>query len=110
MTIGTSFWAVIDAQLAELATAATAADVLRILATDRNPYGDPGITSAPAFFAGSGGDASIMEPLIAAGWRVNWAEAHYHYSMIAPDGSSITYVEGDVFPGEDGYAPAPEGR
>jgi hypothetical protein len=95
----TDFWAVVDAQLAELRTAGTAGDVLRILATDRNPYGDPSITGAPAFFAGSGGDGSVGDALRAAGWRVTWAEASYYYSMRAPDGSEITYIEGDVYPG-----------
>jgi hypothetical protein len=93
-----NFWQVIARQVAELRSARSAADVLRILATADNPYGDPSISSAPAFFAGSGGDESVMEALQAAGWRVAWAQASYHYAMTAPDGSAITYVEGDIYP------------
>lgn len=86
-----TFWAKIDAQLGELRTAKTAADVLRILAVrDHN---------SPAFFAGSGGDATVDDALSGAGWRYVWSEANYHWAMRAPDGSEITYVEGDIYPG-----------
>lgn len=91
------FWDVIAGQVNELRTAASAADVVRILATERNPYGDPSITSAPAFFAGSGGDESVMSALVEAGWSHMWTEASYHWAMRAPDDSVITYVEGDVY-------------
>jgi hypothetical protein len=94
------FWRVIEDQLTELRTARTAADVLRILATADNPYGDPHISSSPAFFAGGGGDGSVMEALTVAGWTVTWAEASYHYEITAPDGSVLTYCEGDIFPGK----------
>jgi hypothetical protein len=94
-----NFWQTIDAQLAQLREARTAGDVMRILATDLNPYGDPAITSAKAFFGGSGGDGTVMDSLFAAGWTIAWSEASYHWAMTAPDGSSITYVEGDVYPG-----------
>lgn len=93
----TGFWATIQAQLTECQQARSADDVLRILATAGNPYDDPSITGAPAFFAGSGGDESLMAALEVAGWTVVWAEAHYHYAMRAPDGSAITYVEGDIY-------------
>lgn len=101
MTNLTGFWAAIDSQLAECREARSADDVLRILATEVNPYGDPTVTSAPAFFAGSGGDDSLMEALEIAGWDMIWAEASYHYAMRAPDGSAITYVEGDIYPGSE---------
>lgn len=99
MADSVSFWKTIETQLAECQKAGSADDVLRILATEHNPYGDPSVSGAPAFFAGSGGDDSLMAALEAAGWSVTWAEAHYHYKMQAPDGSTITYVEGDIFPG-----------
>ncbi len=91
-----NFWQVIDRQIAELRQARSAADVLRILATADNPYGDPHISSAPAFFAGSGGDETVMDALLTAGWRVTWEKASYWYAMTAPDGSAITYTEGDI--------------
>jgi hypothetical protein len=80
------FWRVIEDQLAELRAARTADDVLRILATEGNPYGDPHISSSPAFFAGSG-------------WVVTWAQASYYYEITAPGGSVLTYCEGDIYPG-----------
>ena len=96
-----TFWATIDAQLEEASTATTAGDVLRIFATAANPYGDPHISGAPGFFAGSGGDKTLMNALYNAGWTLVWAEAGYHWAMRAPDGTGITYIEGDLYPGTD---------
>lgn len=93
-----SFWSVIDDQIKELRTAANADDVLCILANERNPYG--GSSAGDGFFAGSGGDASVQEALGDAGWRVIWSEASYYYVMKAPDGSAITYIEGDIYRGD----------
>ncbi|MFD7956060.1 hypothetical protein ACFV4X_21505 [Streptomyces ardesiacus] len=86
-----TFWAVIATQLQELRTAKTADDVLRILPSD----GD-----APAFFTGSGGDETVSDALRTAGWELVWAESSVYYTMRAPDGSMITYIEGDIFPGD----------
>lgn len=85
------FWSVIDKQLEQARSAKTADDVLRIFAIDEH--------NSPAFFAGSGGDDRLDEALFAAGWGYAWARASYHWAMTAPDGSGITYVEGDIFPG-----------
>ncbi|MET9260472.1 hypothetical protein [Amycolatopsis sp. NPDC004079] len=98
------FWSAVDAQIRELKSARNARDVLRILSQERNPYGR-GVSSAPGFFAGSGGEASVEGSLSEAGWRYVWREASYHYCMRAPDGSMITYVEGDIYDG-DGRLPA----
>jgi len=92
------FWEQIDEQLYLLTTATTADEVCTILATEHNPYNDPHITSAPAFFAGSGGDRTPVTSLRQAGWRMRWAEARYLWCMEAPDGSVITYQEGDIYP------------
>ncbi|MFD6470523.1 hypothetical protein [Streptomyces goshikiensis] len=86
------FWAVIAEQLQELRTAKTAGDVLHILASDS--------TTAPGFFAGSGGDDTVSGALLTAGWEQVWAESSLYYTMRAPDGSMITYIEGDIFPGD----------
>ena len=87
------FWAKIAAQLTELRTAKTAADVLRILAVENH--------NSPAFFAGSGGDNNVDDALSAAEWRYVWSVANYHWVMQAQDGSAITYEEGDIHPGSD---------
>lgn len=88
------FWAVIDAQLKELETAKSADDVIRILGRDDD------LGCGDAFFGGSGGDGSVWESLNSAGWTQVWAEAHYYYVMKAPDGSMITYCEGDIYEGD----------
>lgn len=94
-----TFWAVIDAQLTELKSAKNADDVLRILANDRNPYG-PGTSGGDGFFAGSGGDTGVDDALTEAGWTYLWSRAGYWWAMRAPDGSAITYVEGDIYRGD----------
>lgn len=98
-----TFWTAIQAQLTELASAANADDVLRILSDDRNP--DPNASwmrsgNAQGFFAGSGGDDTVWEALREAGWRIIWSEASYFYVAEAPDGSTVTYIEGDIYRGD----------
>ena len=95
------FWAQIDAQLEDLSSARNADDVIRILG-GKASAGD-------AFFAGSGGDGSVYESLSAAGWSVVWFEAGYHWCMQAPDGSRVTYVEGDIYRGGADHAFGREG-
>ncbi|MFF7953666.1 hypothetical protein [Streptomyces griseorubiginosus] len=87
-----TFWAVIAEQLQELRTAKTADDVLRTLATGHGP--DRG------FFAGSGGDETVSDALHTASWELVWAESSIYYTMRAPDGSMITYIEGDILRGD----------
>lgn len=95
-----SFWATIEAQLTELRDAKSADDVLHILRGERNPYGDPNPNAGGGFFAGSGGEGSVMESLNAAGWSVVWMQAPYYYVIQAPNGDKITYVEGDIYRGD----------
>lgn len=93
------FWAAVKAQLAELESAKSADDVIRILSNETNPLG-PGSSAGDGFFAGSGGDDSVWDALYEAGWTQVWAEAAYFYVMRAPDGSMITYIEGDIYRGD----------
>lgn len=86
-----TFWLAIERQLARATQAKSARDVLEIFAVEGH--------NSPAFFAGSGGDESLDGALTQAGWDYAWSEASYHWAMIAPDGTGITYVEGDIFPG-----------
>lgn len=87
------FWAAIDAQLAEARQATSAAQVCQIMRTD------PGPTGRDGFFAGSDDD-SLDGALHTAGWSYRWAHAPYHWRMEAPDGSALTYVEGDLYIGD----------
>lgn len=89
-----AFWTAIDELCNRLEKAKTAAEVVAIL----NDYHEPSV--GDAFFEGSGGDRSVREALDEAGWTVVWSEASYHYAMRAPDGSLLTYVEGDVYLGD----------
>lgn len=98
-----TFWSVIAAQLKELESARTADDVIRILSPERNPYGpdwDGRDGAADGFFAGSGGDRTVWDALWDAGWKDIWTKAAYYWVMRAPDGSLITYIEGDVYRGD----------
>ena len=102
------FWAAIDAQLEELRTAATADDVLRILSQDRNPYGRDS-SSADGFFAGSGGDGTVLASLMDAGWELLWFQASYHWAARARNGDRITYIEGDIYRGDRRPLPNADG-
>jgi hypothetical protein len=86
------FWAEIDRQLEELRTARTVEDVMRVLAGDE--------AAEVGFFAGGGGDGSVYEALMEAGWSTAWWEAGYFWAARCPDNrGGITYVEGDIIRG-----------
>lgn len=87
------FWKAVDAALADLTAAKTADDVITTL----NNYSTP--SSGDAFFAGGGGNGDVADSLRTAGWVTIWRDAWYFWAMQAPDGSAITYVEGDVYKG-----------
>lgn len=97
-----AFWAHIERQLLLLKTAKNAEDVITVLG------GRMEASSGDAFFAGGGGDESVAGALAWAGWSDVWYEADYHWCMRAPDGSLITYAEGDVFRGNQ--KPLPHGE
>lgn len=95
------FWTAIAAQIEELGTARSADDVVRILDVHRIPGNGTKDSAADGFFAGSGGDKTVESALWVAGWKLKWWTADYYYCMQAPDGSSITYVEGDIYRGNN---------
>ncbi|MCI2958238.1 hypothetical protein MN032_11065 [Agromyces atrinae] len=62
-----------------------------------------GVDYAPrrAFFPGSGGDRSLYSALRVAGWSLVQSEASYYFvAQHAISGKFLTYIEGDVLPGE----------
>ncbi|MFI1528616.1 hypothetical protein [Streptomyces griseus] len=83
-----------SAQLVALESAKSADDVLRILPVV------PGVSAGDGFYELSGSDPSVWDSLRKAGWVQIWAVASYYYAMRAPDGSVITYIEGDVYRGD----------
>ncbi|NEB42557.1 hypothetical protein [Streptomyces sp. SID14515] len=93
------FWIAIKEQLQELTAAKGADDVMEILSRERNPYGHDSI-AGDGFFGGSGGEGTVRESLLTAGWGTVWFRAAYWYAMKAPDGSMITYIEGDIYRGD----------
>jgi hypothetical protein len=93
------FWTTIRQQVSELKEAKSADDVVHTLSHDRNPYGS-GTGCEDGFFAGSGGEESVYEVLTGNGWREVWAESGIYYTLEAPDGSRITYIEGDIRKGD----------
>lgn len=104
------FWAAIEEQLTELKDARTPDSVIEILRKDRIP-GHSEAGSGEGFFAGSGGDGTVLGSLLTAGWVVHWMEASYYYVLKAPDdGGFITYCEGDVDRGDLSPKAAPASR
>lgn len=86
------FWAGIDAQLdrIEAERPSTWEGLQAVLGGSLNQ----------AFFAGSGGDRSLLSALRVAGWRVIWMQAGYFYAVQHPgSGEVVTYIEGDVLLG-----------
>lgn len=65
------------------------------------PLDDPRADPAAAFFAGSGGDATLAAALYKAGWSPVWVKESYWYAMSHPETSAVlTYIEGDVYEGD----------
>ena len=93
------FWTTIREQLKELESAKSAEEVVHILSRERNPYGSSVGMAGDGFFAGSGGDNTVWDALEKAGWNALWVRTPYYYAMTAPDGSVITYIEGDIYLG-----------
>lgn len=89
-------WAMIDAQLAAATSAVSAEQVCEIMPPDA----DLAAGDASGFFVGSTDENTLFDALQAAGWSYRWIKAPYHWCMEAPDGSKLTYVEGDLYIGD----------
>lgn len=93
-----TFWDQVNIQLDEARTATSADQLLAVLSHQRNPYGDPSMAAnADGFFAGD--SSELLTVLTESGWSPVWLEANYYWALRAPDASVITYIEGDVFRG-----------
>lgn len=98
------FWQEIDAQLERISSASSADEVIDILNdSDASPEvaaDFSALGAGDAFFAGSGGDNQLSSALREAGWQYVWRESSFYYVVQAPDGSMLTYIEGDVYKGD----------
>lgn len=92
MGIFDDFWANVEKQITELRSAKSADDVIRICPAQQGASGE-------GFFAGSGGDDSVEDALRSAGWVHVRRDAGYYWCMRAGNGDLITYVEGDLYRG-----------
>ena len=97
-----TFWQEVERQLDRIETEKP--DTFRAVAAilDDSPqlteYAGTRVAGKSSFFAGSGGDRSLISALKVAGWVTIWSEAHYHYTMRSPSKHYLTYIEGDVVP------------
>ncbi|MFT7021357.1 MAG: hypothetical protein ACJA07_000434 [Rhodococcus sp. (in: high G+C Gram-positive bacteria)] len=89
-----AFWKNVDNSLNQIATATTVNAVIDTL----NEHFEK--SSGDAFFGGSGGDRQLYETLMAAGWTIVWSEAVYYFAAKDTAGNVLTYVEGDVYRGD----------
>lgn len=89
-----AFWKNVDNSLDRIATATTVDEVIDTL----NDHFEK--SSGDAFFGGSGGDRQLYETLMAAGWTIVWSEAVYYFAAKDTAGNVLTYVEGDVYRGD----------
>lgn len=105
--IPTGFWPQITHQLAAIVyhRPTTFEGVRRILldplyddiTAERNRNGVRHFGPDAAFFAGSGGDETLMRALADAGWQIGTEKASYWYTMTHPaTGETLTYTEGDI--------------
>lgn len=86
------FWEDVDQALAAARDAKTADELIAGLNTWHEP------SCADAFFGGSGGDNQLHEALDRAHWRIHYIDGHIHWRAVSTvDGSSIEYVEGDIY-------------
>lgn len=86
-----TYWQAIDATLAELRTVKGVEQVLALC---------PHQSAGDGFWGGGDGD-EMLAALHEAGWRPVWYKATYHWCALAPDGTALTYVEGDLYRGTE---------
>lgn len=80
-----------------LNTVRVATDAASVVATARTMFkDDQPANSRQAFFPGSGGNEQLSEALSDAGWTFTFIEGGYYYTATAPNGSALTYIEGDI--------------
>lgn len=92
--MASDFWTRIAAQYEALRSARTVDHVLALC-----PH-QPGVSAGQGFFEGSGGDLTVRDALLDAGWTTVVYKAHFYWVMRAPDGGLITYTEGDLDRGD----------
>lgn len=91
-----AYWTKYDQTLARVVSERpTTFDDLKVILDSFEPP-----SSGEAFFPG-GADETLGHALTAAGWRVNYREGDYVWvARSAFSGELITYVEGDLYRGD----------
>lgn len=108
--IPADFWGQVEHQLARITaekpdTFAALREVLLdsaygAIVQENNRNGVRSFDTNSAFFAGSGGDATLAAALQSAGWELLRHEAPYYYvRQNTRTGEVLTYTEGDVVAG-----------
>lgn len=100
------FREVLEEQLRQMENASTVDDVLSLCPAGCDDHVRPGQWCercseyrgiGDGAFMGDGDD--MLGALYAASWRAVDYRASYHWCLKAPDGSMLTYVEGDLYRG-----------
>jgi hypothetical protein len=90
------FWDRIHQAIVDAGEAKTVADVMAALEANGNPDEIEG--SGEQFFGGSGGDETLLDALLDAGWHLHRWQAPYYWVAREPAGEGLlTYIEGDVY-------------
>jgi hypothetical protein len=95
------YWTNYEACLDQVARGVTADGLIRTC----NEHFDKSV--ADAFFPG-GGDRDMLGTLMESGWSTVWVRADYYFAARDREGTVITYVEGDIYWGNQKPIPALE--
>lgn len=88
------FWRNVDECVAAVRTAPTVEAVIDVLNAHFSP------SAGDAFYGGSGGTDLYAVIADAPGWSIVWSEADYFFVARDAQGGLLTYVEGDVYRGD----------
>jgi hypothetical protein len=94
------FWAAIEAVCTEVRGGVTLDRLLELCPKI------PGISSGDGFFEGGGGDHDLLSALLEGGWDTVEVRASYYWCAKSPTGEKLSYVEGDLYRGNQLMHPA----
>lgn len=92
MSLLDDFWTTYDQCLDEVAAGVDAEQLIDICT---RYYGK---SAGDAFFP-NGGDRDLAGTLMETGWSFIWSRADYYFAARDKGGNAITFVEGDIYRG-----------